>query len=440
MRAPTRINRRIWRIAWPAILSNISVPMLGLVDTALLGHLDSTRYLGAVAVGASILSFVYWGFGFIRMGTTGLVARAVGARNRARELRIVLQSILLGLVLALSAMALGPVWIGIGLWLMAPEPGLAAIAESYLAIRLYSAPAVLTTYAIVGWFIGRQDTRWPMLFVVATNVLNIALDVVFIVGLDMKSDGAALATLIAEYIGCVLALGALLHKLDFSPLAAVRAELFRLAAYRDLLNSNRYLFVRTVCLLSCFAFFTAMSARLGETVLAANTIMLQLAMLAAYVLDGFAFAAEGIAGTAAGAGKMRQFHAGVRGCARWTMATAALFSALFMSAEVSLYPLFTDHPEVIATLREYHWWLVALPLIAAWCYLMDGVFIGAVRPRPMMATMLISLLFVYLPAWQLSQPLGNHGLWLAFLLFNAARGATLHWCYRRLSASGGWLD
>ena len=440
MPTPSSLNHKIWQIAWPAILSNISIPLLGIVDTAILGHLDSTRYLGAVAIGASILSFLYWGFGFLRMGTTGLVARAVGANDQRGELGVILQSIALALVLAALVVALHPLWMGLGVWLMQPGPELAPLTQSYLEIRIYSAPAVLITYAIVGWFIGHQNTRWPMVFVVITNLLNILLDIVFIVILDMRSDGAALATLIAEYVGAGLAIIALLKNLNTDAIAAVRRELLRLASYRALLSSNAHLFVRTVCLLFGFAFFTAMSTRLGTSTLAANTIMLQLLMLVAYGLDGFAFAAEGLAGNAAGARDLPRFYQVVAACWRWSLGTTALVCVAYAAGGPWIYPLLTSHIEVLNQLHAYHYWLVLMPLVAVWSYMLDGIFIGTARTRYMMHTMLISLCLVYMPAWYLLQDWGNNGLWLAFILFNGMRGASLAWCYQRISARNGWLD
>ncbi len=434
------LQRKVWQIAWPAILSNISVPLLGIVDTAILGHLDSTRYLGAVAIGASILSFLYWGFGFLRMGTTGLVARAAGAGDRQRELAVLLQSGVLAAVLAALVMLSSPAWLGLGLQLMAPGPELAPLAAEYVSIRVFSAPAVLVTYAVLGWFIGRQNTRVPLLILVFTNGLNILLDVLFIVVLDWKSAGAAWATLCAEYAGCALALRLVWRRLDWRPLAGVLPELRQPAAYRELLESNRYLFIRTICLLFGFAFFTAMSTRQGEAVLAANTILLNLLMLAAYGLDGFAYAAEGLAGNAAGAGSLERFHRAVRACWQWSLATAGLMSLLFLVGAPLIYPLFTDHGDVRELLGTYHLWLVAMPLVAAPSYLLDGVFIGAARTRQMMLGMVFSLGVVYLPAWFLLQGLANHGLWLAFLAFNGARGASLWYFFRRLSREGGWLD
>ncbi len=434
-----RLHHKIWQIAWPAILSNISTPLLGIVDTAILGHLESTTYLGAVAIGASILSFVYWGFGFLRMGTTGLVARAVGAGDAHRETVVLLQSGVLAIVLALIVVLSQAAWVSLGLHLMAPGDALEPLTAEYVGIRVYSAPAVLLTYAVLGWFIGHQDTRWPMLILVFTNSLNIALDVLFIVVLEWKSAGAARATLCAEYAGCGLALWLVYRRMSW-PEQPVRGDLTQLSAYRALLDSNRYLFVRTVCLLFSFAFFTAMSTRLGEITLAANSIMLNLLLLSAYGLDGFAYAAEGLAGNAAGGGDLARFRRAVRACWHWTLGTAGLLSLLFLVAAPLLYPLFTDHMPVREVLKTYQFWVVAMPLVAAPSYLLDGVFIGAARTRYMMHSMVLSMLGVYLPLWWLCQGLGNHGLWLAFVAFNGARGLSLFVFYRRLDLRAGWLD
>ena len=440
MRPETGLQRKIWDIALPAIISNISIPLLGLVDTAILGHLEHTRYLGAVAVGAAVLSFLYWGFSFLRMGTTGLVARAVGAGNREREKEVLLQSLILALVLALLVMLTHRLWLTLGLGWMAAGPDLTPLAESYARIRIYSAPAVLMTYAVIGWFIGRQNMRWPLVIVVSTNLINVALDLLFVVVLDWKSDGAAYATVGAEYCGLAIAALVMLRQQRFHLGPEQRARLLRWQRYRELLNSNRYLFIRTSCLLFSFAFFTSQSASFGEDQLAANTIILNLLLFAAYGLDGFAYAAEALSGSAAGAGRLDLFYSVVWACSAWSLLSAAALSGLFGWFGGELFSLFTSHQAVVALLLEYQPWLVALPLIAAASYLLDGIFIGTARTRYMMWTMVASLLLVYLPAWYLLQPWGNHGLWAAFLLFNGARGVSLGLCYWQVSRRHGWLD
>lgn len=434
------LDHKIWGIAGPAILSNISIPLLGLVDAAILGHLGSTRYLAAVAVGGAILSFLYWGFSFLRMGTTGLVAKAMGAQDRAGAGMILAQSGVLALLIAAAVILLHPLLLGLGFSLMAPQPEIAPLAQSYATIRIASAPAVLLTYAIVGWFIGQGDTRWPLFIVVSTNCANIGLDFLLIMGLGLNSDGAALATVVAEYLGCGLALYGVLQRFGPRPDAAFWRHLRQWSGYQALLRSNRHLFVRTVCLLASFAFFTAMGDNLGGDVLAANALMLQLLFFASFAMDGFAFAAEALTGNSLGAGKLAQFHLAVRRCSEWTAVSALLLSLIFLGLQTQIFQLLTNLPSVLQVLQEHRYWLVFLPLVAAPSYLLDGVFIGTAETRYMMITMLLSALLVYLPVWYLSTAWGNHGLWLAFTAFNAARGLSLYWCYRHLDRTGGWLQ
>jgi MATE family multidrug resistance protein len=438
MESSRDLDHKIWGIAWPAILSNISIPLLGLVDAAILGHLGSTVFLGAVAIGAALLSFLYWGFSFLRMGTTGLVARASGSRNHELGLLILARSAVLALALALLVLALHPLLLQLGFTLMSPRPELLSLAESYAGIRIFSAPAVLLNYAIIGWFIGRQNTRWPMLIVVTTNLANILLDFVFIIGLEMNSDGAALATVLAEYLGCGLAIVAV-SRCRISLPAGLWRELGSWSGYRTLLRSNRHLFIRTMLLLSSFAFFTAMGERLGSDVLAANALLMQLVLLAAYGMDGFAFAAEGLCGQRLGAGDLEGFYRAVRRCGRWCFLAGGTMSLLFIMFHGPVFQLLTSLPEVRQLLDTYLPWLVILPLVAAPSYLLDGVFIGSAETRYMMITMIFSVLVVYLPLWWLSRPWGNHGLWLAFIAFNAARGCSLYLCYLRLNRRAAWL-
>tara|TARA_R110002110_G_scaffold205066_7_gene417083 strand:- start:216424 stop:217767 length:1344 start_codon:yes stop_codon:yes gene_type:complete len=439
MDRPNQLDHKIWGIAWPAILSNISIPLLGLVDAAILGHLGSTSYLAAVAVGTALLSFLYWGFSFLRMGTTGLVARAMGAKEEAAAFAVLVQSMLLALVISVAVIALHPLWLAGGFALMSPQADLLPLAASYAGIRIYSAPAVLVTYTIIGWFIGRQNTRWPLVIVVTTNVINIGLDWLLILGLGLQSDGAAIATVCAEYTGCAIALLIVWKTLPHAISVRKATSAGSVSTYFRLLRSNQYLFVRTVCLLFSFAFFTAMGDKLGSDTLAANALMIQLVMLAAYATDGFAFAAEGLAGDRLGAGDLDGFYAAARRCGWWCAVVSIVISAAFLLLKTPLITLLSDLPQVREIMSAHYLWLVALPVLAAPSYWLDGVFIGSAETRYMMTTMVFSVFIIYLPLWYLTTGLGNHGLWLAFLGFNLARGVTLYRHYRRLSRHHGWL-
>jgi multidrug resistance protein, MATE family len=435
----TPLDHKIWRVAWPAILSNISIPLLGLVDAGILGHLDDTRYLGAVAIGSALLSFLYWGFSFLRMGTTGRVARALGEGNEGRANLELCRAGVMALALAMLVWLLHPFWLRTGLTLMSPDASLSGLAASYAQIRIASAPAVLLTYAIIGWFIGHGDTRWPMWVLIATNVVNIALDVLFVVGLGLASDGAALATVLAEYLGLGLALVGVLRRTGPLHRHVNRQDLLNIRVYVTLLRSNGHLFVRTITLLAAFAFFTAMGERLGPATLAANALLMQLLLLTAYALDGFAYAVESMAGNRAGAGDEAGFYQVVRRCGLWCAVAAGLLSIAFLTLQLPLFRLLTSLPEVLAVLDQHRFWLVLLPLVAGPTYLLDGVFIGTGETRDMMRTMLASALLVYLPVWYFAQPWGNNGLWLAFTLFNLARGVTLYARYRSLSRRAAWF-
>lgn len=440
MEGTRQLDHKIWAIAWPAILSHISVPLLGLVDSAILGHLGTPSYLGAVAIGAALLSFLYWGFSFLRMGTTGLVARAEGAGDHVGSLLILYRSALLALAIAALVVILHRPLLSLGMLLMSPQADLLPLAESYTRIRIASAPAVLVTYTVIGWFIGRQNSRWPMVIVVLTNVTNIGLDFLFIMGLGMASDGAAIATVIAEYLGCGLALWAVWRAHPGTLPSNLKKDLVDVSAYKLLLRSNRHLFLRTVSLLFSFAFFTAQGENLGAETLAANTLLMQLMMLAAYGMDGFATAVEGLAGQRLGARDLPGFQLAVGRCALWTLAAALLVSGAFAVLQVPLVQLLTNISAVRELMWDYLPWLIVLPLLAAPSYLLDGVFIGAAETRYMMTTMLQSIGLVYLPLWFLTRDLGNHGLWLAFTAFNLARGVTLYYWFRRLSREQRWLQ
>ncbi len=419
------------------ILANVSVPLLGLVDTAILGHLDSARYLAAVAIGSTLLSFLYWGFGFLRMGTTGASAQS---RHRPPSPEVVLlQAMLLALVIAIVIMLGARYLVPFATeWMNTPVQS-RALAEQYLTIRLYSAPAVLVNYAIVGWLLGQQRARWPLIIALVTNGLNIGLDWLFILHWQGLTEGAARASVIAEYCGLLVGLFAVRHSLRQWPskLPWWRDALIS-RQYGRFIGANRHLFFRTLLLLGAFAFFTAQGARLGTEVLAANAILLQLVFFSAHGLDGFAHASEALSGDAVGARSYRYFYAVCKACALWTGLTALAISLFFWLAQTPVLFTMSDIDSVRQLAGDYYIWLILMPVVSAASYLLDGIFIGALHTRWMFHTMLVSVLAVFLPVWYLTLELGNHGLWLSFMAFNAARGITLTWVFQRLARRQGW--
>ena len=431
--------RQVWYFAWPAILSNISVPLLGLVDAAVLGHLSAPHYLGGVAIAASIFSMLFWAFGFLRMGTTGLVAQARGRSDREALGKWLLQSVVFALVVGLLLIICSPLVIYFALPFFDASAAVGEQADIYFQTRIYSAPAVLMNYALIGWLIGMQRPKGPLLILLLGNGVNIALDLVFVLGLGWATYGAALATVIADYLA--LALGAwLVYRVTRQEGVHLDATMvLDFAAFHRLVLLNRHLFVRTLCLLSVQAFFTAQGARLGDETLAANALLMNLMVLIANGLDGFAHAAEALTGEAIGKKDRGQFYQVVNVTGWCSLVCSALFCLFLGLAGNTLLSWLTNIPSVAAQASVYLPWLVVMPVIAVWCFWLDGVFIGAARTDMMQNTMLIATVLVFLPVWLLLRGLGNHGLWLAYMVFMATRGLGLIWVYRRFSIKDAWF-
>ena len=419
------LNRRVWQLTVPIMFANLSVPLLGAVDTAVMGHLPDAYYLGAVAVGATIVHFIFWGFGFLRMGTAGLAAQAYGARN-GLEIRVVLaRAGLLGVGLAVALLLLQWPIAQIGLALFEASDQVEDLAETYFFIRIWSAPAVLVNYAIVGWFIGVQNTRAVMILQVFMNGLNIILDLWFVLGLEWDVAGVAAATVIAEFTA--LALGVLM----------VRRELRRIPGswqgmnlrdadkIRQLVAVNRDIFIRTACLMFAFAFFTARGAKLGDNTLAANAVLIQFQQFLSFGLDGFAHAAEALVGGAVGARDRRTLRLAVKICGLWAAVIAAAYTLVYAAVGPVIIGWLTDLEAVRALSGEFLIWVIISPIISVWSFTLDGVFIGATRTAEMRNGMIISLAIYLAAVFALQPVLGNHGLWLAFTIFMAARAVTL---------------
>lgn len=434
--SPERPWFRIWNLAWPMILSNISVPLLGAVDTAILGHLPSPEYLSGVAIGASVISMLLWAFGFLRMGTTGLVARS-GDGGETWLLRALLLALALGLVLLLLASPLLELIVG---WMNASEQA-APHARDYLQIRLLSAPLALANFALLGFFIGRQDSRAPLFILLAANLLNIALDFVLIVGLGLGARGAAMATVCADL--CAFAFGLrLLGRVDADIWKQLAGRLrlphfypWRAAApWLELLRINGDLFIRTCLLLLTMTFFTAQGAAQGDAVLAANAILLQLLMMTSYALDGFAHATEALVGDSIARKSRRQFYTTVHTAGLWALGSATAITLVFAGGRDLILPLFTNLDNVVGEAQRVYGWLCALPLIAVWSYQLDGIFIGAGKSRDMRNTMFVATVLIFFPAWWLTRAWGNHGVWFSLFLWMISRSLGLlvyYYCYKQ---------
>lgn len=427
-----RSHRRVWRLAGPIILSNITVPLLGAVDTAVVGHLPDAALIGGVAVGATIFNFVYWGFGFLRMGTTGFVAQAFGAGDAEELKAVVARALLLAVAIGAVIVALqGPI-ARISLYLFEASPAVERYAGTYVAVRIWGAPAALINYAVLGWLLGVQNPRMALATQLFMNGLNMALAVLFVIGFGWGIGGVAAATLIAEIAGAALGLFLVWRDLRKTGGGWRRDRIFDAMRIAALLKVNGDIFIRTICLMFAFAYFTARGAEMGDAVLAANAILQHLQAIMAYGLDGFAHAAETLVGAAIGARDRMALRAAVRTAGIWGLAVAALFAVAYALAGALVITLFTEHAEVRSAARDFLPWAIALPMVSVWPFLLDGIFIGATRTAEMRNGMMIALA-VYLGAASLLIPLwGNDGLWAAFMIFMVVRTATLGWWYPRI--------
>ena len=425
-------DRQVWRIAAPMILSNLSVPLLGMVDTGVTGHLDSPAYLGAVAIGASIFGFLYTGMNFLRMGTTGMAAQRFGAGDND-GLRVSLgQGLVVATAIALVLIAMQkPIGL-LAMDLIGAKGEVREFALTYFWVRIWSAPGTLANFVLIGWFLGLQNARVPLLLFLTINSVNIALDLLFVVVLGMRVEGVALASVIAEYAGLATGLTFAVRALMTHEGQWPLPRLVTLRAYAAFFSINTNLFVRTVALMFTFAFVTAQGTRLGSLILAANAVLMNLQNLTSFALDGIAHAAEAMVGKAIGERQRTALEQSVRLCLKWSLIFAVLIAAAYAIGGRSLVRLLTDLPDVRESAMRFLPWLVVSPLVSVWPFLYDGVYVGATRAREMRNIMLVSTVIVFLPAWYLLRGYGNHGLWLAFMLFMASRGIGMHIGYRRL--------
>ncbi|ROL71471.1 MATE family efflux transporter [Pseudomonas chlororaphis] len=431
-------HRRVWALAAPMILSNISVPLVALVDSTVIGHLPHAHQLGAVAVGATLYTFLAWTMGFLRMGATGFAAQAAGRGDGTALRQVLLQGLLLAMGMALLLGSLAIPLSGIALQWMQPSMELQQMALDFFRTRLLGLPAALASFALVGWFLGTQNARAPLLILLTTNLVNIALNLWFVLGLDWGVVGSARASVIAEWTGALLGLALTRPALRAYPGQIIWGALRRWQSWRPLLAVNRDIFIRSLALQSVFFMITVQGTRLGDATVAANALLLNGLLLTAHALDGLAHAVEALCGHAIGARDRNALRRSLVVAGGWSLLASLGFALLFLLAGHLFIAMQTDIPSVRETAYTYLPYLAALPLIAVWSYLLDGLFIGATRAREMRNGMLLSLLLGLPCAWAL-QGLGNHGLWLSFLLFMLLRSLTLTAFAWNLRKNDSWF-
>ena len=424
MHNPQKINKQIYRLALPNIISNFSIPLLGAVDTALMGRLESEHYLGAVGIGGIIFSFIYWGFGFLRMATTGLTAQAFGENDTPECGRLLLRAIGIGITSSLLLFIFQWQLADISFLLIDTSPEIEHLARAYYHIRIYAAPATLCLHALHGVFLGLQNAHYPMLLTIVVNLVNIVLNLVFVRGLGMKVEGVALATVIAQYVGLFLAV--LLFFVRYRSIMAgwnIR-EVLLLSKLKRFLSISGDIFIRTCCLVFSHAVFTAKSAALSDTFLAINTILLQYIYILSFAIDGLAFAAESLIGRYKGAHDLQSLKRTTRLIFLWAFLFAGMIMLIFVFFGEQLLYVFTDQRSLVERAEVYLIWVIVAPVINVAAYIWDGIFLGATASRALRNSVIVSTL-LYLSAVYLLMPFGNHGLWGALTLLLVARGISL---------------
>lgn len=430
-------HKRTWRIAAPVIITNISVPMLGAVDTAVVGRLPGPEYLGAVAVGALIISMMYHSCNFLRMGTTGLTAQSFGARD-GDEVRTWLgRALLMGLVLGAIFIALQwPIYEAARL-VVNPSDAVDPLTQAYFQVRIWGAPAALANYALLGWFFGIQNTKAALITQVYMNGVNIILDIWFVLGLGWGVEGVAWATIIAEYTA--LFLGLVIASMSLKKFGGrfYLSELRETGPLRRMLGVNRDIFIRSMCLQMAFVTITSIGSRLGDTTLAANAILLQIQVFIAQGLDGFATAAEALTGEAKGAKRRDRFNAAVKASTIWAGGLAIFFCGLTALLGPWVIDTLTTVESVREVARTYLIWSIILPAISIWSFQLDGIFIGCTWSRQMRDSMILSLIIFLGTVAVLHTWYGNHGLWASFAIFMVARAITMAWLFKGLRKTVG---
>ena len=430
-------NRKTWALAGPVILSNISIPLLGAVDTAVVGHLPGAHYMGAVAVGALIFSVIYGGCNFLRMGTTGLTAQSLGAGDSDEVRSWLARASLLAMAVGIVLIAVQSPVIWASLIIVNPSHQVAPLTDAYFSIRIWGAPMALLNFALLGWFFGIQNTRAALATQVFMNGVNIVLDLWFVLGLGWGVEGVAWATLISEVSAVGLGLWLVARNLRRIGGHWQGTRIIDVARLARMVKVNGDIFIRSMCLQAAFVLVTSIGARMGDLMLAVNAIMLNFQIFSSYALDGFANAAEALTGEAVGARDRDRFRRSVKASSLWALIFSGGFTVFYWVAGPSLIDILTTVEEVRETARVYLPWMVALPMISVWGFQLDGIFIGSTWTTEMRNGMVMSLT-VFAGALYLMVPsLGNHGLWLAFSVFMVTRALTLGAVYPRLERMVG---
>ena len=422
------LNRQILALAIPAIIANITTPLLSLVDIAIVGRLGSPAYVGAVAVGGTLFSMLYWLFSFLRFGTSGLTAQSLGEGNDEKLRLTLLRSLMIAAIASLLLILLHRPLGGIALDFMDTDAETRRLAEIYFNLLIFGAPAVLAQYALTGWFVGRQDTRTPMWLSLVINVTNIGASLILVFVLGMKIEGVALGTLIAQWVGSIAGLIVAAKRISLRRINL--RSVINLPELKRFFSVHFDIFLRTLCLIAVSVWFTRSGASQGPEILAVNSMLLQLFILFSYFMDGFAFAAEALCGKLVGAGEHLQLKKAISTLLRWGLSMAVIFTVIYAAGGEAFLRLLTDDGGIIHASEPYRLWAAAIPLAGFMAFTADGIVIGLTRTRVMLGSMAIATAAYFILWFWLSPILGNHALWIAFLTYLLLRGVLILSCLK----------
>lgn len=429
------MNRRILKLAIPNIISNITIPLLGMIDTAVAGRLgNDAAAIGAIGIGTTIFNMIYWTCGFLRMGTSGVTAQAYGARDLRECTHILSRSVLVALAIAVLLVILRNPLGRFSLGLMQGSEGAQRLAGEYFYARIWAAPASISLFAIHGWFIGMQNSRTPMVVSIISNVVNIVFSLLFVFRYDMGIAGIAWGTVVAQYTGLVVSwifwalfYGRLTKYID------LRSSI-RLKPMTRFFHINKDIFLRTLCLVAGYTFFTAASSRFGDTILATNTLLMQLFTLYSYMSDGFAYAAESLSGKYVGSANPAALKEAIIKLFRWSLGIAVAYVVIYIVGWRAILSIFNPSEDMISTAGHYIGWVIAVPLVGCLPFLIDGILLGATQTKVLRNTMFVSIAIYFALYYATVGWLGNNALWMAFVVFIASRGILLMWRTHNLDA------
>lgn len=427
------INNSILRLAIPNVVTNITVPLLGLVDLALMGHLNDPVYIGAIALASIIFNIIYHGFSFLRMGSSGLTAQAWGAKSHKEVSLVLIRSLIVAMGLAVMLILFQYPIQWVSFKILDGSESVRALAADYFYIRIWAAPATLGLYAFFGWFLGVQNAKYPMIIALVINLVNIGLNFLFVIGFEMTSDGVALATVIAQYSGLALAIYFLTKKYRQYITAYSLKIILKTEEIIRFFKVNTDIFIRTVLLLLVLAFFTNVSAKSSDDILAVNTLLFQFFFIFSYFADGFAYAGEALTGKAYGAKNNKLLSITIKYLFYWGWGAAIVTSLVFFIGISPLMRILTNIPSLHEMAMNYRLWIIIIPLTSTAAFIWDGIFIGVTASKGMRNAMIISSILIFLPAYYLTErSMGNNGLWFALNLFMIARGLLMWIMWRRM--------